>query len=182
MPSATVAQIVDALVRTSDNQAAEVMLRHVAIAAGKPATFEGGAQAVSEALTKASVDTSGLRLRDGSGLSRDNRVSPTTLAQTMLAALASLPTSSLLSDLPVSGFSGTLLERFSGARSAYGQVRAKTGTLTGVHSLAGYATEASGLPVYFALMSDGTPEISLVAAEAALDRVVAAIAACECGA
>ncbi|GAA3523798.1 D-alanyl-D-alanine carboxypeptidase/D-alanyl-D-alanine-endopeptidase [Aeromicrobium panaciterrae] len=180
MASATVAQIVEALVRTSDNQAAEVMLRHVAIAAGKPATFEGGAEAVTEALTKASIDTTGLRLRDGSGLSRDDRVSPTTLAQTMLAALASLRTSSLLGDLPVSGFSGTLLERFSGSKGAYGQVRAKTGTLTGVHSLAGYATEASGLPVYFALMSDGTPEIPLAAAEAALDRVAAAIAACSC--
>ncbi len=181
MSSATVAQIVEALVRTSDNQAAEVMLRQVAIAAGKPATFDGGAEAVTDALTKASVDTNGLKLRDGSGLSRDDRASPTTLAQAMLAALASLPTSSLLSDLPVSGFSGTLLERFAGAKEAYGQVRAKTGTLTGVHSLAGYATEAGGLPVYFALMSDGTPEISLVAAEAALDRVAAAIAACTCG-
>lgn len=182
MSSATVAQMADAMVRTSDNQAAEVLLRHVALAAGKPATFEGGAEAVTEALAKAGVDTTGLRLRDGSGLSRDNRASPATLAQTMLAALAGLPTASLLGDLPVSGFSGTLAERFSGSRTAYGVVRAKTGTLMGVHSLAGYVTEAGGLPVFFALMSDGTPEIGLVAAEAALDRVVAAIAACSCAA
>lgn len=181
MESATVAQIVEALVRTSDNQASEVMLRHTAIAGGRPATFDGGAQAVVEALKRAGIDTAGLRLRDGSGLSRDNRVTPTTLAQTVLAAVAGLPTSSLLSDLPVSGFSGTLSERFSTTKAAYGWVRAKTGTLTGVHSLAGYALEAGGLPVVFALLSDGAPKIDPRSAEAALDRVAAAIAACSCG-
>ncbi len=181
MPSATVAQIVDAMVRSSDNQAAEVLLRHVAIASDRPATFDGGAEAVQATLEKAGVDTAGLRLRDGSGLSRDNRVSPTTLAQTVVAALAGLPTASLLSDLPVSGFNGTLAERFSRSTRAYGVVRAKTGTLTGVHSLAGYATSADGLPVIFALMSDGTREIGPAATEAALDRVAAAIATCACG-
>lgn len=178
--SATVGQIVEAMVRTSDNQAAEVLLRHVAIATDRPATFDGGAQAVEDVLKQASIDTTGLRLRDGSGLSRDNRISPTTLAQTVMAAIAGLPTSALLADLPVAGFSGTLAERFSRSKDAYGLVRAKTGTLTGVHSLAGYALEAGGLPVIFALMSDGTPEIDLVSAEAALDRVAAALAACSC--
>lgn len=180
--SATVAQIVEAMVRTSDNQAAEVLLRHIAIAGDRPATFDGGAEAVIAALKKAGVDTAGMRLRDGSGLSRGNRLSPTTLAQTLMAAMAGLPTSSLLSDLPVSGFSGTLTQRFSKSKGAYGLVRAKTGTLTGVHSLAGYAVDAGGLPVIFALMSDGTPEVGLAEAEAALDRVVAAIAACSCAA
>lgn len=179
--SATVAQIVDALVRTSDNQASEVMLRHIAIVTNQPATFEGGADAVAEVLARAAIDTTGLRLFDGSGLSRSNRVSPTTLAQTILAANADLYTSTLLSALPVSGFDGTLTSRFSKSKNAYGLVRAKTGTLTGVHSLAGYAVEANGLPVIFALMSDGTPEVDLVSAEAALDRVAAAIATCSCG-
>lgn len=178
--SATVAQIVSAMVRTSDNQAAEVLFRQVAVASKLPATFDGAGEAVTKALKKASIDTSGLRLRDGSGLSRADRVSPTTLAQTVMAAIAGLPTATLLSDLPVSGFSGTLSSRFSKSKDAYGLVRAKTGTLTGVHSLAGYALEADGLPVIFALMSDGTPDVDLVSAEAALDRVAAAIAACAC--
>ncbi len=179
--SATVAQIVGTMVRTSDNQAAEVLFRQVAVASKQPATFDGASDAVTEALKRASIDTTGLRLRDGSGLSRDDRVGPTTLAQTVMAAIASLPTANLLSDLPVSGFSGTLLNRFARSKDAYGLVRAKTGTLTGVHSLAGYVLEADGLPVIFALMSDGTPDVGLVTAEAALDRVAAAIAACSCG-
>ncbi|MEO6604593.1 MAG: D-alanyl-D-alanine carboxypeptidase/D-alanyl-D-alanine-endopeptidase [Aeromicrobium sp.] len=179
--SATVAQIVSAMVRTSDNLAAEVLLRQVAVASKKPASFDGGTEAVTEALDRASIDTTGLRLRDGSGLSSADRVSPTTLAQTVLASLASLPTATLLSDLPVSGFSGTLADRFSKSKGAYGLVRAKTGTLTGVHSLAGYVLEADGLPVIFAVMSDGTPDVAPVSAEAALDRVAAAIATCSCG-
>jgi D-alanyl-D-alanine carboxypeptidase/D-alanyl-D-alanine-endopeptidase (penicillin-binding protein 4) len=181
MKSATVAQIVDAMIRTSDNQAAEVMLRHVAIASDRPATFDGGAKAVTQALKGAGIDTTGLRIRDGSGLSREDRASPTTLAQTVMASLAGLQTATLLTDLPVSGFNGTLLNRFSRSQGAYGLVRAKTGTLTGVHSLAGYAVDAKGRPVIFALMSDGTPAVPLLAAEAAIDRVAAAIAACSCG-
>lgn len=181
MKSATVAQIVDAMIRTSDNQAAEVMLRHVAIASDRPATFDGGAKAVTQALTGAGIDTTGLRIRDGSGLSREDRASPTTLAQTVMASLAGLQTATLLTDLPVSGFNGTLLNRFSRSQGAYGLVRAKTGTLTGVHSLAGYAVDAKGRPVIFALMSDGTPAVPLLTAEAAIDRVAAAIAACSCG-
>ncbi len=110
-----------------------------------------------QVLKQADVDTAGLRLRDGSGLSRDNRISPTTLAQTLMAAVAGSAHRSLVSDLPVSGFTGTLSNRFTGSKGAYGLVRAKTGTLTGVHSLAGYVVEADGLPMFFALMSDGTP-------------------------
>ncbi len=182
MKSATVSQIVDEMIRTSDNQAAEVMLRHIAIASGRPATFEGGTDALIEVLERADVDTAGLRLRDGSGLSRDNRISPATLTQTLMAAVAGLPTASLVSDLPVSGFTGTLSQRFSGAEDAYGMVRAKTGTLTGVHSLAGYVVEAGGLPMFFALMSDGNTEVGPAAAQAALDRVAAALAGCSCGA
>ena len=60
-------------------------------------------------------------------------------------------------------------------------VRAKTGTLTGVHSLAGYALDAGGRPVVFAVMADRTSKVAPLQAQAALDKVAAAIAACTCG-
>lgn len=182
MRSATLGQIVETLIRVSDNQAAEVVLRQVAIAAGRPASFEGGTAAVVAALEAAGVDTTGLRLDDGSGLSRDNRVAPSTLVQTLDAALGSSQASGLVADLPVSGFTGTLVTRFADLAAARGAVRAKTGTLTGIHSLAGYATDADGRPVLFAVMTDRADEDQPLQAQAALDQVAAAIATCSCGA
>jgi D-alanyl-D-alanine carboxypeptidase/D-alanyl-D-alanine-endopeptidase (penicillin-binding protein 4) len=179
--SATVARIVETLIRVSDNQAAEVMLRQLAIAAGKPATFDGGTQAVAETLDAADIDTQGLSLRDGSGLSRRNRISPLTLAQTVNVAASTPRTSGLITDLPISGFTGTLVDRFARLTSSLGIVRAKTGTLTGIHSLAGYALDAEGRPVVFAVMADRTSKVAPLEAQAALDKVAAAITACRCG-
>lgn len=179
--SATVAQIVETLVRVSDNQAAEVMLRHLAIAAGEPATFEGGTTAVRTTLKAAGIDVAGLRLDDGSGLARSNRISPTTLVETLDAALGSPRTSGLAADLPVGGFTGTLVERFGGLDEGRGTVRAKTGTLRGIHSLAGYAVDRDGRPVLFAVMTDDADDARPLEARAALDRIAAAIASCRCG-
>ena len=119
MESATVAQIVDALVRTSDNQAAEVMLRHVAIAADRPATFDGGADAVTRGAQ------AGRHRHDRSAAPRRQRV---VARQPGLADDAGADRdgrdrrpadgSPLLSDLPVSGFSGTLSDRFSTVQGA----------------------------------------------------------------
>jgi len=171
--SATVAQIVESTVRTSDDEAAEVLLRHVAIAAGEPSTFEGGTRAVVTTLRAAHLDVEDLRLEDGSGLSRENRISPTTLVAVLRAALAEGRFAPVIDDLPVSGFSGTLAARF--AHQAHGLVRAKTGTLTGVHSLAGVALDDQGHPVVFAVMADRTDRSQPFAAQAALDRVAAAL-------
>lgn len=177
--SATVEQIVQALIRTSDNQAAEVMLRHVAIASGQPGTFDDGADAVAEALQAVDVDVTGLRLLDGSGLSRRNVISPRTLVQVVQVALSSPRGAAVIDDLPVSGFSGTLATRFD--QAAHGLIRAKTGTLSGIHSLAGYALDADGRPVVFAVMTDDADRVRSLAAQAAVDDVAAAIAACRCG-
>ncbi|MCW2770825.1 MAG: dacB [Aeromicrobium sp.] len=179
--SATLAQIVERLIRVSDNEAAEVVLRHVAIAADEPASFDGGATAVRSALEAADINTAGLQLHDGSGLSRRNRIAPVTLARTLQVASGSSRAAALLADLPVSGFTGTLVGRFSQLESALGTVRAKTGTLSGIHSLAGYATDPQGRPVVFAVMADRTDKDQPFAAQAALDEVAAAIADCRCG-
>lgn len=179
---ATVAQAVEALVMSSDNDAAEVMLRHAAIGASQPATFDGGVTATLEALDDAGVPVDGLELHDGSGLSRHNRVSAATLARLLLASDAEPRAAGLLDDLPVAGFSGSLADRFASSTEAFGLARAKTGTLTGVHGLAGVVTDAGGRPVVFALLADRTEAVTPAATQAALDRVVAAVASCACGA
>ncbi len=181
--SATVAQIVEAMIARSDNEAAEILLRHVAIAAGEPATFDGGADAVRSVLDRLGVDVPGLELHDGSGLSRQNRIAPITLAGVVAASAGQGGTGSLVSDLAVAGFTGTLARRFADdtdAGAGQGVARGKSGTLSGVHSLAGYVTDRSGTPIAFAVMTDRTKSVNPFATEAALDRVVAALADCAC--
>jgi D-alanyl-D-alanine carboxypeptidase/D-alanyl-D-alanine-endopeptidase (penicillin-binding protein 4) len=92
-------------------------------------------------------------------------------------------TGSLVSDLAVAGFTGTLARRFADdtdAGAGQGVARGKSGTLSGVHSLAGYVTDRSGTPIAFAVMTDRTKSVNPFATEAALDRVVAALADCAC--
>ena len=87
---------------------------------------------------------------------------------------------SLIADLPTASFSGTLARRFGKSEEGRGLVRAKTGTLTGVHSLAGYVQDRNGVPIAFAVMADKAKDVSDVAAEAAIDAVASALADCTC--
>lgn len=176
--SATVRQLVEVVLRRSDNEGAEVLLRHVGRATGGTASFADGTHGVATALADAGVAVDGLELGDGSGLARSNRIAPQTLTDALQAAARDPRTSALLEGLPVAGFDGTLEDRFAGAgaQDAVGLVRAKTGTLTGVHALAGVVRDAAGRPLAVAAMADRVtapgPE-----AQAALDAVVAAVAA-----
>jgi D-alanyl-D-alanine carboxypeptidase/D-alanyl-D-alanine-endopeptidase (penicillin-binding protein 4) len=182
--SPTVAVIVEQLLATSDNDLAEILARHVAAAEGAPPTFAGAAEAVARVLRRLEVDTPGLRLIDGSGLARGNRVSPRTLAG--VVAVAASPAHSelraALSGLPVAGFTGTLADRFDVAatRPAAGTVRAKTGTLTGVSSLTGVARDADGRVLAFSFIASRVPAGGTVGAAAVLDRLAAGLAACGC--
>jgi D-alanyl-D-alanine carboxypeptidase/D-alanyl-D-alanine-endopeptidase (penicillin-binding protein 4) len=176
----TLAQATELTIAASDNDAAEVILRQLAVGAGRPGTFRDGVAVVGETLRKRGVDITGLVLRDGSGLSRGDRIAPLTLAQLIANATADSRTAGLVASLPVARFSGSLSNRFAKSEDAGGVVRAKTGTLTGVHSLAGYVTEENGAPIAFAVMADKTKDISGVETEAALDRVGEALARCAC--
>jgi D-alanyl-D-alanine carboxypeptidase/D-alanyl-D-alanine-endopeptidase (penicillin-binding protein 4) len=176
----TLAQATELMVLASDNDAAEMLLRHSAIGAGRPGTFDDGLAVVADVLRRRGIQTQGLALYDGSGLSRENRIAPVTLAQVVAEAATDARTGSLLSGLPTARFSGTLDDRFSEAKAGRGVVRAKTGTLSGVHSLAGYVNDQSGVPIAFAVMVDKTKELNEVETEAALDQVAAALARCDC--
>lgn len=178
--SAPLHRIVEQFTADSDNEVAEALLRHAALAAGRPASFAGGVEAVTAVLSDAGVSTESLTLHDGSGLSRRNRISTLTLAQTMAHVAATPRLSAIASGLPVGGFSGTLSARYGDLDDALGLVRAKTGTLTGVHTLAGFVTLSDGRPAAFALMADDTEGINPFVTQAALDRAAAAIATCPC--
>lgn len=180
--SASVARITEEMMVSSDNEAAEVLLRHAALASGRPGSFADGVATVVEVLQANGIDTTGLSLHDGSGLSRRNRIAPATLAQTIAKAAATPRTASLIADLPIANFSGTMGRRFGKEDDGQGVVRAKTGTLTDVHSLAGVVTDRVGTPIVFAVMADQAKDIPVPEVEDALDAVAAALARCVCSA
>jgi D-alanyl-D-alanine carboxypeptidase/D-alanyl-D-alanine-endopeptidase (penicillin-binding protein 4) len=179
--SPPLAQIVEHTLELSDNEAAEVLLRQAAIASGRPGSFAGGVATLRHAMRTLGVDLADARVYDGSGLSRDDRLSIWSLVQVLQAAANETRPDlrTLLTSLPVAGFSGSLSYRFiADAPRGLGLVRAKTGTLTGVHALAGIAVTADGSPVAFATVADEVPVRSTLAARAQLDRVAAALTAC----
>ncbi|MFJ3790109.1 D-alanyl-D-alanine carboxypeptidase/D-alanyl-D-alanine-endopeptidase [Kitasatospora sp. NPDC090091] len=181
--SPTVARLVERLLTTSDNTLAEAIARQAALAAHQPASFEGAATAVTQELAKLGVPMTGVLLNDGSGLHPGNAIPPAVLVR-LLALAASEQHPALrpvLTGLPIAGFTGTLGKRYgsgSGAVDAAGLVRAKTGSLNGVNTLAGTVVDSEGRLLVFAVMTKTTAPADT--ARAAMDRVVARIAACGC--
>ena len=179
--SPPVYQLVEHMLTMSDNDLAESLAHQVAVKSGEPGTFAGGVRAVHRILRRLGVDE-GVKLYDGSGLSTRNRITPAALAR--LLAVAASPKHpelhSLITGLPVAGFSGTLDDRYHKAatRPGAGVVRAKTGTLRGVNTLAGIAYTTGGRLVTFAFMSDRVTNPGR--AVATLDRLAAMVAGCAC--
>lgn len=181
--SAPLGQIVQWVLEESDNEAAEVLFRQVAVAEGRPGSFDGGSAAVTDVLGRLGVDLSGQRVLDGSGLSRQNRLRPDTLLRLLgLAASDEHPElRSVAVDLPVAGFTGSLADRFeTGDDDGLGRVRAKTGTLSGVHGLAGLVTDLDGTVLSFVAIADRVRIPNTLDARALLDEISAALAGCSC--
>lgn len=196
--SAPITAIVDRMLDISDNDVAEALFRLAAIGRGLPGTFDGGATAVQETFAELAVPTPGMVIRDGSGLSRDNRIAPITLAASLQIAIdpqaevlqPSAPREGpdlgavtwLPPGLPVGGFTGSLNRRFGtdATEAGAGRVHAKTGTLTGVTSLSGVVATEQERPAVFVVLGNETADT--LAARQALDKVAARIAACGCAA
>ncbi|MFC4011826.1 D-alanyl-D-alanine carboxypeptidase/D-alanyl-D-alanine-endopeptidase [Nonomuraea purpurea] len=176
--SAPLYSLVEHTLTQSDNDYAEALMRHVAIKEGQEASFAGGEKAVIAVLQRLGAAQGVSSLSDGSGLSIRNRISPYALAK--IIAMAGSPNypdlHAIASGMPIAGFSGTLGNgrRFvaSDSKGQVGLVRAKTGTLNNVNTLAGLATTKDGRLVTFAFMADQVP----VNAEPVLDRLAAIVA------
>ena len=180
--SPPVAALVERMLTDSDNDLAEALARLGAVRSGLPGTFAGGATAVARAVAALGVDSSAVRLYDGSGLSKADRLEPRVLTSLLtLAASAGHPElRPVLTGLPVAGLTGTLVDRYAQpqATGGSGLVRAKTGTLTGVSTLAGVTLDADGSLLAFALVAPLAADRR--GAERALDRLAAVLAGCGC--
>jgi D-alanyl-D-alanine carboxypeptidase/D-alanyl-D-alanine-endopeptidase (penicillin-binding protein 4) len=186
--SPPVPQLVEAMLTRSDNDLAEALARQVAVAKGQPASFAGAAAALQSVLGAVLADVGStpgaVRLVDGSGLSRLDRVQPGALTR-LLAAVAGGDRARLgpvLSGLPVAGFDGTLERRYRKGPGlpAAGAVRAKTGTLNGVSALAGLVRTRDGRLLAFDFTADQVPLPLSLASQTALDRLAAVLAGCGC--
>jgi serine-type D-Ala-D-Ala carboxypeptidase/endopeptidase (penicillin-binding protein 4) len=173
--------IVEQMLGESNNVIAENLARHVALATGYPATFAGGAAAVTATLRRLGID-SGFHMVDGSGLSPDDAIAPATLAGLLRVVVEQPRLRSLLAGLPVAGFSGTLASGesvFGGfGQTALGAVRAKTGNLSSVTTLAGLVYDKNGTLLAFAIMADQVT--SLAGAATAIDGAATELAGCGC--
>ncbi|HEY0559304.1 MAG TPA: D-alanyl-D-alanine carboxypeptidase [Frankiaceae bacterium] len=178
----TVAGLVEVMLQRSDNDVAESLGRLVALHEGLPASFDGETAALTRVAARLGLPTAGVALSDASGLSPQDRLPPAMLLAALRVATVTGPQElrAVVAGLPVPAFSGTLAPRYRTApvAAAAGRVLAKTGTLAGVSGETGQVVDADGRVLLVAAYAQNAP--GLVAAEAALDRLFAATAACGC--
>ena len=186
--SPTLASIEEQMLLESNNVIAENLARQVAIALGMPASFSGAADAVMTEARRLGVTTP-VHLVDGSGLSPDDGIAPETLVRVLALAASRPQLRAVVSGLPVAGFLGTLSAGDSdfggigslGNGSARGVVRAKTGNLSTVATLAGLAYDRGGRLLLFAIMAPQVPGAGLLQNAAdAIDSAAAGLARCGC--
>nr|WP_261398901.1 D-alanyl-D-alanine carboxypeptidase/D-alanyl-D-alanine-endopeptidase [Streptomyces misionensis] len=171
--------LVERMLTNSDNDIAEALARQTALASGQPASFAGGARAIAAQLKRLGLPLTGTSFHDGSGLDRTDRLTADLLTAILVEAGAPDHPGlrPLLTGLPIAHFTGTLSARY--ADGAAGLVHAKTGTLTGVNTLAGTVVDRSGRLLTFAFLASGTKDP--MAAQTALDKTATALATCACG-
>ncbi len=145
----------------SDNVLAEALARQAAIARGGAASFAGVSAAVLQALRDLGIDTAGMVVKDGSGMSDQDRVPPEVLGRIMAMAVSGKNPAlrTLLIGLPLAGVSGTLNqnERYTqpDTKAGKGWVRAKTGSIDVTYALVGYVPDVDGRILVFAFNSNG---------------------------
>ncbi|MBO9538186.1 D-alanyl-D-alanine carboxypeptidase/D-alanyl-D-alanine-endopeptidase [Herbaspirillum sp.] len=123
--------------------ARQVLLTLAAETSGQPGDMVNGARAVRSWLNDKGLDTSGLAIENGAGLSRVERVTPALLGGMLAQAYRSPLMPEFVSSLPLVGYDGTMRRRLK-TQSVAGQAHIKTGTLNDVRSIAGYVQAASG--------------------------------------
>lgn len=170
------------MMNASDNVMAECIGREVAAAMGRPRSFAGAVDAVTDRLATAHIEVGGAALQDSSGLSIDDRLAARTLDAVVQAAAGpgQPELRPLLDMLPVAGGSGTLSDRFlnpAAGPGVAGWLRAKTGSLTRTNALAGVVTDRDFRVLTFAFISNDAGPTG----RTAIDTVASTLRSCGCG-
>jgi len=163
--SLTLGEVIRLVNKFSSNvMARQLLLTIGAEKLGRPGTAAAGARAISEFLAARGISIPDLVIENGSGLSRDERISAQALADVLLDAWRSSYAPEFQASLPLSAVDGTLRRRFR-SPDMEGRLRMKTGSLQDVSALAGYVNAASGR-TYVAVIILNHPNAELGAGEA----------------
>lgn len=177
LTSVPLSEMVKFAILWSDNRLADRMAKDAAREIGFPSTGKGLTTTFKQALNELGVDHTGLQVKDGSGLSKENKVSAVTVVDLLIKIRNNPAFAAVYQGLPIAGETGTLQKRFlETAPQAVGKVRAKTGWVNNSVTLAGYV-EAGEKEYAFAILADGiTPSFTARnKARAAMDRLLGAI-------
>jgi len=155
--SRPVSELVTYMLKESDNTLAEMLGRHIALSQGLEGSGDSVGEALLAAIAQRGIDIEGLVIDDASGLSGDNRVTPVFIAAVLSEVYRSEGDMSLVGEgLPIAGVDGSLDDRFSGDNSvAQGRVIAKTGSIQGTRSLAGWVSAEDDTDAVFAFFANG---------------------------
>lgn len=164
-------RVVESVLGRSQNWHAEQLLKTIGKEIEGEGSWSAGIEVERRTLAALGVDTTAFLLKDASGLSSANLVTPEAIVA-LLAAMRERPSGeAFLSALPVAAESGSLRRRFGGTPAA-GRVRAKTGYIENVYSLSGYLTTLAGAEYAFSVIVNQTAGRSAVEA---IDRLIAAV-------
>ena len=151
MMSPPLRDILPALLKPSQNQIAEILLKTVGLEKTGVGSADSGVRVIHDQLILWGVAPDGFVLHDGSGLSRHDYLSPQTIVR-ILSTMRHDPAFQVFYDaLPIAGVDGTIGDRMRGTMAA-GNVRAKTGFVDKARSLSGYVTTADGTPLVFSFL------------------------------
>ena len=151
MKSPTLREVMPFFEKPSQNQIGELLLKTLALEKTGVGRADSGAKVVSRQLLAWGAQADGFAVRDGSGLSRHDYISPRTVI-TVIDAMRKHPDFRIFYDaLPIAGVDGTIRNRMKGT-PAQGNIHAKTGTLDKARSLSGYVTTADGRMLLFSAL------------------------------
>lgn len=149
--SMPLAPIIARMMKPSQNQIAELLFKTLGRVKGGAGRADSARRVVERQLVAWGADTAGFAVRDGSGMSRHDFVSPETVVRVLDAMRHGPAAAAWYAALPVAGVDGTLETRMRGTAAA-GNVHAKTGTVDKARSLSGYVTTADGRKLIFSFL------------------------------
>ena len=174
MQSPPLREILGAMLKPSQNQIAEIILRTIGLERTGVGRADSGAAVVRRQLREWGADSMEFSIRDGSGLSRHNYVTPATMVR-VLSVMQQHPHSSVFYDaLPAVGVSGTVQSWLRGT-SAEGNAHGKTGTLGSVRAFSGYVRTAGGSTLIYSFIANNylVPTSAVTAAIQTMVRLMA---------